>query len=92
MKFEHHCIIDKVSNRDRYIGETSGDTIEGGALNANYRTVEAVAKVSTLLGKSGYHYGKDFVWTDHSYDDDMNETVVFKFNDEKIRTLLGIAS
>jgi hypothetical protein len=89
MKFEHHCIIDKVSNRDRYIGETSGDT---GALNANYRTVEAVAKVSAILGRSGYEYGKDFIWTDHSYDDDMEETVVFKFNDEKIKTLLGMAS
>ena len=62
MKFEHHCIIDKVSNRDRYIGETSGDTVEGGALNANYRTVEAVAKVSAILGRSGYEYGQDFVW------------------------------
>ena len=92
MKFEHHCIIDKVSNRDRYIGGTSGDTIEGGALNANYRTVEAVAKVSAILGRSGYEYGKDFIWTDHSYDDDMEETVVFKFNDEKIKTLLGMAS
>ncbi len=92
MKFEHHCIIDKVSKRDRYIGETSGDTVEGGALNANYRTVEAVAKVSAILGGSGYEYGKDFVWTDHSYDDAMEETVVFKFNDEKIKTLLGMAS
>ena len=26
------------------------------------------------------------------YDDDMNETVVFESHDEKIRTLLGIAS
>ena len=29
---------------------------------------------------------------DHLYDNDMEETVVFKFNDEKIKTLLGMAS
>ena len=74
-----------------YIGETSG-TSEGGAPNAHYRTVEAVAKVSALLGKSDIEYGKDFVWTEIPYDDDMNETVVFESHDEKIRTLLGIAS
>ena len=90
MKFEHHCIIDKVTKRDRYIGETSGNTVEGGALNANYRTVEAVAKVSALLGMAGYRYDTDFVWSEQSYNDNMDETVVFKFNDPKIKTLLGI--
>ena len=84
--------IDKISKRDEYIGQSTGTSVEGGALNANYRTVEAVAKVSAILGRSGYEYGKDFVWTDHSYDNDMEETVVFKFNDEKIKTLLGMAS
>ena len=90
MKFEHHCIIDKVTKRDRYIGETSGNTVEGGALNANYRTVEAIAKVSALLGMAGYRYDTDFVWSEQSYNDNMDETVVFKFNDPKIKTLLGI--
>jgi hypothetical protein len=91
MKFEHHCVIDKITTRDEYIGQSTGTSVEGGALNANYRTVEAVAKVSALLGMAGYRYDSDFVWSEQSYNDNMDETVVFKFNDPKIKTLLGIA-
>ena len=83
--------VDKISKRDHYIGESTGTSVEGGALNANYRTVEAVAKVSALLGMAGYRYDSDFVWSEQSYNDNMDETVVFKFNDPKIKTLLGIA-
>lgn len=44
----------------REINETYG---EGGGLNANYRTVEAVAVAASVLGrKLGMEYGVDFVF------------------------------
>ena len=42
--------INSITVRDRWIGETSGKSVEGGALNANYRTVEAVAMICNHLG------------------------------------------
>lgn len=46
--------VSKLSSREP---SSSG---EGGALNANYRTVEAVAMVVNLLGCHSFEYGKHF--------------------------------
>lgn len=54
--------IDKITVRDRWIGETTGKTVEGGALNANYRTVEAIGMLCNHLGQLGLIYGEDFTW------------------------------
>ena len=43
----------------REIHETHG---EGGALNANYQTAEALAVASNALGEHGIVYGVDFVF------------------------------
>ena len=61
--------INKVTSRDRWLGETTGTSVEGGACNANYRQVEAVAKVSNHLGNIGLEYGKDFYWEGFSLDE-----------------------
>ena len=61
--------VDKITRRDRWIGETTGKTVEGGALNADYRTVEAVAMICNHLGQLGLIYGEDFVWDGVSYDE-----------------------
>jgi hypothetical protein len=37
-----------------------GDYVEGGALNANYRDVEAACIISNALGEAGYKYNEDF--------------------------------
>ena len=42
--------IDKISKRDEYIGQSTGTSVEGGALNANYREVDAVARVANYMG------------------------------------------
>jgi len=39
-----------------------GDWIEGGALNANYRDVEAACIICNAMGEAGYRYGVDFTF------------------------------
>jgi hypothetical protein len=45
--------VDKISKRDEYIGQSTGTSVEGGALNANYREVDAVARVANYMGMLG---------------------------------------
>ena len=71
--------INKVTSRDRWIGETTGRPVEGGACNANYRQVEAIAKVSNHLGNMGLEYGKDFYWEGFYLD-----KLTISLNDSKI--------
>ena len=63
-KYELTLDIDKLSQRDRYIGESTGTSVEGGALNANYRDVDSIAVVSNKLGELGYKINKDWFWED----------------------------
>jgi hypothetical protein len=58
----------------REINEKYG---EGGGLNANYRTVEAVAKASNILGHYGLKYGEDFIFKTAS-----GEEIFLDFCDE----------
>lgn len=53
---------DGLSNRETFSREINEKYGEGGGLNANYRTVEAVAIVASLLGEMGLEYGKHFVF------------------------------
>jgi len=52
--------------------------------------VDAVARVSNILGKHGFEYGKDFVWDDQEFTDDMDDAISFTVGDEKIMVLLGL--
>jgi len=82
--------IKDLSDRTPYKTDANGNSVEGGALNANYTTVEAVAKVCNTLGKHGFLYGRDFVWTDQGWTDDMDDAIIFEYSDPKIITLLGL--
>ena len=77
--------IDKLSNRDRYIGESTGTSVEGGALNANYRDVDALVVVSTYPGELGYKYQKDWYWETVGLDE-----VELLVKDKKIIPLLKL--
>ena len=77
--------IDKLSNRDRYIGESTGTSVEGGALNANYRDVDALVVVSNYLGELGYKYQKDWSWETVGLDE-----VELLVKDKKIIPLLKL--
>jgi len=67
----------------REINETHG---EDGALNANYRTVEAAIKAATILGKIDLVYGVDFIWKTAGYG-----VVSFDFKDRGTRARAGLA-
>ena len=64
--------------------------IGGGALNASYTFVDAVANICTIMGNAGYTYGKDFIWAYQGYNDDMEDTVTLFVKDEKVRTWLHL--
>jgi hypothetical protein len=68
---------DRVSAREIFSREINEEFGEGGGLNANYKTVEAVATVANILGKSGLVYGEDFVFKTGG------ETISFDFKDPK---------
>ena len=54
--------IAKISDREIASAEINKEYGEGGGLNANYQTVEAVLKVGNVLGLSGLKEGEHFVW------------------------------
>ncbi|MFH1461203.1 MAG: hypothetical protein ABIF84_02170 [Patescibacteria group bacterium] len=54
--------ISQFSDRETFSREINERLGEGGALNADYRTAEALAKVANLLGMAGFVYGEDFVF------------------------------
>ena len=62
------------------INDTFG---EGGALNANYRTVEAVARATEILCLQGMRYGEHYEFETGGLD-----SIVFSFRDE---TTMNIA-
>ena len=77
--------VDKISKRDEYIGQSTRTSVEGGALNANYREVDAVAHISNQLGKLGYVYDKDWYWENVGCDE-----LTISFKDKKIPTILKL--
>ena len=83
---------ESLSTRSPYLTDSQGNSVEGGALNANYTTVDAVAKVCNTLGIHGYVYGRDFIWQDQGYTDTLDDAIIIKYDDVKILTLLGLAN
>jgi hypothetical protein len=64
--------------------------IGGGALNASYTDVDAVANICSMLGNAGYVYGRDYYWAYNGYDDDMEECVTLFVKDEKMKTWIHL--
>ena len=77
--------IDKISKRDEYIGQSTGTSVEGGALNANYREVDAVARVANYMGMLGYKYEQDWHWENAGCDE-----LTLKVDNEEIATHLKL--
>ncbi len=78
------------SQRLPYQTDAQGNSMEGGALNAGYDLVEAVAKISANLGRHGFEYGKDFEWSDQGYDEDLETTVDFSVRKDKYQEAMVI--
>jgi hypothetical protein len=53
--------VDTISNRPNHL--PGG----GGALNAGYTPVDALARISNLLGLLNLEYGEDFTWKNFEY-------------------------
>jgi|TARA_B100002019_G_C21224212_1_gene576457 hypothetical protein len=84
--------ISRYSTRMPYKTDASGNSVEGGALNANYTAVEAVGVVCNLLGKRGFTYGKDFIFEDTTFTEkEMDDAICIRFNDKKLVTALGLS-
>jgi hypothetical protein len=84
--------VEKISSRTPYKTDAHGNSVEGGALNANYTLVDAVARVCNTLGRHGYVYGKDFVWDDSEHTDELEEALSIRYDDPQILTVLGMTS
>ena len=65
--------------------------VEGGGLNASYTTVDAVANICATAGNLGLVYGKDFIWSNTDYDDDMDECITLLVKEDKYKTLFHLA-
>jgi len=45
-----------------------------------------------MLGIHGYVYGRDFIWDDQGWNDNMDDAIIIKYDDIRILTLLGLAN
>jgi predicted TIM-barrel fold metal-dependent hydrolase len=64
--------------------------VEGGALNASYTFVDAVANICSQMGNAGYVYGRDYYWAYHGYDEDLEDCVTLCVKDEKMKTWIHL--
>lgn len=76
--------VSKLTKRMGYL------PIGGGALNASYTIVDAVANVCSMLGNAGYKYGKDYIWAYQGYDEDMDDCVTLQVKDDKLVTWIHL--
>ena len=88
--------LNDISNRALY---RTG--VEGGALNANYRTVDVIARIGNACGKAGLSYGKnkDWYWDDRTWVDaepdnghiNIKEGVRILFAKEEYATIVELS-
>lgn len=57
---------------------------EGGALNAGYTPVDALARITNLLGQHGLVYDVDFKWVrfDYSIEDSLKQKIQLTFHSQ----------
>ena len=64
--------------------------IGGGALNAGYNTVDAVANICSTAGNLGMKYGRDYFWAYAGGDEEGDECITLMVKDEKYETFLHL--
>jgi hypothetical protein len=64
--------------------------IGGGALNASFTDVDAVANLCSMIGNAGYVYGRDYIWAYNGYDDDLEDCVTLHVKDDKMITWIHL--
>jgi hypothetical protein len=79
--------VSNLSSRESFSREINEEYGEGGGLNANYATVDAIAKVSNMLGKAlNLEYGSHFVFKTSGVG-----TISLDFANERTRDLVKFA-
>jgi len=70
--------VDQWSNRPNHLPG------EGGALNAGYTPVDALARIVNLLGQHGLVYDHDFGWErfDYSIEDGFKQQIQLTFHSQ----------
>ena len=86
VNLEVNIPVKKLTKRMGYL------PIGGGALNADYTFVDAVANLCSRMGNAGYKYGRDYIWAYHGYDEEMEDTVTLYVKDDKIRSWLHLSA
>ena len=74
--------VSEFSDREKFSREINHRRGGGGALNADYRIVEAVAIISGILGRCCLRYGEDFIFKTSGLDE-----VILDFRDKDTRDL-----
>ena len=72
--------VDSLTDRETFSREINETFGEGGGLNANYRTVEVVAIVASILASNDLRYGTHYVFKTGS-----DDFVKLDFRDEETR-------
>jgi len=80
LEYETNFPVELITNRERHLHG------EGGALNADYRQVEAVAKIAEICGRHGLKYNIDWCW--HTC---TQKQILISFSDEKYATIITLA-
>lgn len=60
LEFPSKALTQRPVSRGYLLGPGDWVGEEGGALNANYRDVEAACIICNAMGEAGYRYGVDF--------------------------------
>ena len=76
--------VSKLTKRMGYL------PIGGGALNASYTFVDAVANLCSMMGNAGYVYGRDYIWAYQGYDNDMEDCVTLYVKNDKMKTWIHL--
>lgn len=61
LHFSSESLTERPTNSGQYIIDP-GEWAYDGALNANYRDVEAACIISNVMGEAGYRYDIDFIF------------------------------
>lgn len=82
-----HIPVDQWSTRPNHLPG------EGGALNAGYTPVDALARITNLLGQHGLVYDQDFKWDrfDYSIEDSLKQRLCLTFRNQDVMITAKLA-
>jgi len=86
LSFEYKFDMNLITDRSRYFASGRAHHHRGGALNANYTQVDAIARIAEICCRQGLVYGKDWYW-----ETCQTENIFLSFSEEKYATMVTLA-